>query len=425
MCRTTWRTGLVTVVGFALTMTFCAGLPAMGQQTSEPLAQHVTGAFASEPVFLWITRWDYRTRDDVAAAIDRAADLGATDVLWQVRGQADAFYPSEREPWGEEILAGLPTGTTEPGFDPLALAIERAHARGLKLHAWVNVMPLWKGTTPPTHPRHPLLMHDDWRLRDANGTAQALNEHYVIVNPVLPEVRDHIVGVCRDICERYTVDGIHLDYVRFVSDTMKDPAQFPGDVRSIGLFRAARSLKATGPLTSDELTAFRDFKRECITELVRRIKREAVSARPGTVLTAAVWRRPELARETYLQDAANWLKEGTLDRALPMIYTEKDSQMTDDLRAWQAAAPDTPIAAGLGTYKHAPADADDQPRLAATLGSRGVALFAYAAMFESADPNQDKAPAMVEERAARMQSVRQAVAELRGAQKSGDPAKKP
>jgi uncharacterized lipoprotein YddW (UPF0748 family) len=246
-----------------------AGIAGAGQSTSEPLDGTVAGAFAEQPVFLWITRWDYRTRDDVMTAIDRAAALGATDVLWQVRGQADAFYESALEPWGEELLAGLPDGASGPGFDPLALAVQHAHARGLKLHAWVNVMPLWKGTTPPKDKRHPFHAHDEWRLRNDAGTVQELNEHYVIVNPLLPEVQDHIVSVCRDICARYAVDGIHLDYVRFVSDTMKDPARFPGDARSIALYRAARGRTDDGPLRPDERGDYRVFKSEQITLLVK------------------------------------------------------------------------------------------------------------------------------------------------------------
>src|SRR5690606_20094903 len=53
---------------------------------------------------LWITRWDYRSADDVRKAIENAAWLGTTDVIWQVRGQGDAFYRSELEPWGHELL---------------------------------------------------------------------------------------------------------------------------------------------------------------------------------------------------------------------------------------------------------------------------------------------------------------------------------
>ena len=108
---------------------------------------------------LWVTRWDYRTEADVKRAVSEAASLGVTDLIWQVRGQADAYYKSALEPWGEELLRDLPPGTKEPKADPLAIAVSEAHARGMKLHAWVNVMPLWKGTTPPKSMVHPFYLH--------------------------------------------------------------------------------------------------------------------------------------------------------------------------------------------------------------------------------------------------------------------------
>ncbi|MFG0251369.1 MAG: family 10 glycosylhydrolase, partial [Phycisphaerales bacterium JB038] len=98
---------------------------------------------------LWVTRWDYRNERDVRRIIFDAADMGATDIIWQVRGQADAFYDSDIEPWGEELLEDLPPGVRQPPFDPLAIACQLAHGKGLRLHAWFNVMPLWKDRTPP------------------------------------------------------------------------------------------------------------------------------------------------------------------------------------------------------------------------------------------------------------------------------------
>lgn len=359
---------------------------------------------------VWITRWDYRSETDVKRAIADAASLGVTDIIWQVRGQADAYYKSTLEPWGEELLRDLPPGATEPSFDPLTLAVSEAHARGVKLHAWVNVMPLWKGTAPPKSQSHPYFTHPEWRLRDANGAPQALNDHYVIVNPLLPAVQSHIVAVCADIVQRYAVDGIHMDYVRFVSDTMKDPASFPGDAESLAIFsqKLGREVKtdAAGKIADEaDRAAFRDLKRDTITTIVQRIKTEAVSKRPGVVLTAAVWRRPELARDTYLQDAPAWLRAGLLDRAMPMIYTAKDEQYQHDLAAWLAAAPGKPITPGLANYLHEPAQTVRQIEYAHKANTAGVAVFAYSSLFESADPNQDKKPAEIEKRKARREAL--------------------
>ncbi len=340
---------------------------------------------------IWVTRMDYRTAADVRRIIEDCATLGLTDIIWQVRGQADAFYASELEPWGLELLRDLPakSASAGPGFDPLKTAVEAAHERKLKLHAWINVMPLWKGLTPPANPKHPFNAHPDWRLTDQNGVAQPLNDHYVIVNPVREDVQDHIVKVCRDLVTRYEIDGLHMDYVRFVSEKMDAKSIYPGDPASLKLFTAATGRAAAA--SKEDHAAFQDWKRSRITDLVRRIRNEAISARPGVEFTAAVWRRPEIARDTYLQDAAKWLTDGTLDRALPMIYTEKDEQFGGDLAAWIAAASDRALSPGLGTYLH---PVDQTPRqLEAARGTgktRGFAIFAYSSLFDTADPSQNK-----------------------------------
>jgi len=354
---------------------------------------------------LWVTRYDFRSADDVKRVVAEAATLGTTDILWQVRGQADAFYESAIEPWGQELLRDRAPGAKTPGFDPLQVAVESAHAEGMRLHAWVNVMPLWKGTVPPSDPKHPYNAHPEWRLYDGTGKAQALNEHYVIVNPVMDEVQDHIVAVCRDIVERYGVDGIHLDYVRFVSEKLEGGGMLlPGDRKSLAMFKAATGYDS--PTSAAGGAAFQSWKRSHITRLVHRIREESCSARAGVVLTAAVWRRPETARDQYLQDSALWLNEGAIDRAIPMIYTDKDEQFEGDVKAWVAAVPGRALTPGLGTYMHKLGQTPVQLERAATLARRGgYCLFSYAALFETVDPSQRKDGKSVQERANLRQTI--------------------
>ena len=364
--------------------------PAPKADTPRVQRSTLAPAFTDGPIRgLWITRWDYRTPADVSEAINRAADLGITDIFWQVRGAADAFYKSPFEPWGQELLAGLPAGATDPGFDPLELAVVQAHARGIRLHAWVNVMPLWKGKPPPKSPRHPYYTHPEWRLVDTAGQPQPLNDHYVIINPVLDETQDYLVRIMADLVDRYAIDGLHLDYIRFVSETMDQSRTYPGDAKSLGLFAADSG--RNGIRTDDDRRAFRAWKRNRITNLVRRIKAEATGRKPGVVLTAAVWRDPTIGQVQYLQDGALWLREGTLDAALPMIYTDNDQQLRDDWRAWTQAASGGRIVPGLGVYKHNdPTQTIRQIRIAAS--PDGYALFAYASLFDSVNPLEDMSP---------------------------------
>ena len=346
---------------------------------------------------LWVTRWDYRTEDDIRRIMREASANAFTDLFWQVRGQADAFYVSGKEVWGEQLLAnGRP-----PTFDPLTVAVREAHARGIRIHAWANVMPLWKGTQPPQDRGHIYYTHPEWRLRDQSGKEQALNEGYVIVNPVLDEVQAHIASVFGDIARRYDVDAIHMDYVRFVAESVGE-GLWPGDEQSLREFY--RDTGRSAVRTREDREAHAAWVRGKITALVKQIRREVKGARPGIELSAAVWRRPDLGSDTYLQDAGDWLRTGLIDRALPMIYTDKDDQLMSDITAWLDVSTGAPVTPGIGVYKHEDPDQTIRQILMVD-GADGYSLFGYASLFESVDPTQDKSPAQVELRRKRRDRV--------------------
>jgi uncharacterized lipoprotein YddW (UPF0748 family) len=346
---------------------------------------------------LWVTRWDFQTPEDVHAIISDASQSGVSDIFWQVRGQGDAYYDSPFEPWGEDLtLQRDPQNKPihdrkrqlNPGFDPLRVAISEAHARGIKVHAWVNVMPMWKGTAEPIDLRHAYHMHPEWRLRDEGGQPQPLSEGYIVVNPVLDEVQDHIVRVVGDIADRYDIDGVHLDYIRFLSDELGDTKLYPGDARSLSLY--ARQVGDRATVGQINKTRYREWIRDRITTLVQRIGEESLEDHDDVVYSAAVWRRPDLAKNKYLQDAERWVNEGTIDLIMPMIYTDNDSQFTNDLQAWEQVVDRRRIVPGIGAYKH---KGSNQTLTQASLGHpRRFVVFAYSTIFESSNPGQSDTP---------------------------------
>ena len=349
---------------------------------------------------IWVTRWDYRTAVDVEKAIDDAAATGFTDVFWQVRGQADAYYRSSLEPWGEDLFRDRPTAT-DPGFDPLSVAVARAKQRGVRLHAWVNVYPLWKGKGQPKDSRHAFLRRPDWRLVDDHNEPQPQTEQYVVANPTDPTVQAHIAAVCRDIVSRYAVDGLHLDYVRFVNDGLPEGRIYPADASSIARFYDATGRRS---LTSiEDKAAHAAWVRGEITKLVDRIRRDTKRIRPQLELSAAVWRTPTLAKEAVLQDSEAWLSDGTVDRVLPMIYTESNADYVRDLKLWVDAARGKPVTPGIGAYKHQATQTLEQIRLSQP--ADGYCLFAYATIFESANPFEKKDATSVAMREARRRAL--------------------
>lgn len=352
---------------------------------------------------LWVTRWDFQTPDDVRTIISDAKKAGVTDIFWQVRGQGDAYYDSPFEPWGEDLTLKRDkdnkpindrTRKLDPGFDPLRLAISEAHTHGIKLHAWINIMPLWKGTAEPIDLRHAYYTHPEWRLKDETGQSQPLSEGYIVVNPVLDEVQDHIVRVVEDLADRYSIDGVHLDYIRFLDDELSKDKLYPGDSRSLSLYARMEGDRATvGQLNRSK---YRAWIRDRISTLVQRIGEEALEGHDEVLYSAAVWRRPDLAKNKYLQDAQRWVNDGTVDVIMPMIYTNDDSQFTSDLDAWYSVVDRRRVIPGIGAYKHI---GSNQTITQAALGHpRRFVLFAYSTIFESVNPGQPRTPDQMRDR---------------------------
>jgi len=156
---------------------------------------------------IWVTRWDYKSPRDIAAIMENSRRAGFNTVLFQVRGDGTALYPSKLEPWSPEF------DWRDPGFDPPAVACREAHRRGLSLHAWVNVMPGWFGKEAPRHTRQLYNARPEWFWYDASGRRQPLG-WYCSLNPCYPEVRRYLTDVVEEIASRYPVDGLHLDYIR-------------------------------------------------------------------------------------------------------------------------------------------------------------------------------------------------------------------
>jgi uncharacterized lipoprotein YddW (UPF0748 family) len=323
---------------------------------------------------IWVARFHYRYPDDVRTIIQNCAAIGCNTVYWQVRGEGTVTYPSRIEPWSREF------DYRDPGFDPLALAVAEAHRHGLRIEAWFNVLPGWKGPTPPPVAGQLYQAHPEWFLYDATGRRQPLNENYVIVNPCWPEVRRHIASVADEIVSRYDVDGIHLDYVRYAWDGSKNAKQsYPRDARTLALYR-----RETGLHPDDDPAAWHHWRANQLTRVVSEIRVVISRRRPGATLTAAVWRDPELGYRDYLQNSVAWLRTGLLDAAVPMAYTEQVSQLEADIGTYRRLASSRRIIPGLGLYLHkSPEQTRDQLRRCLAWGG-DFALFSYDSMFPTA-----------------------------------------
>ena len=358
---------------------------------------------AGEVRALWVARWDFRTEADVRAIVARAALLGFNRVVFQVRGQANAYYRSDLEPWGEE-LEGPPELGGDPGFDPLATAIDEARRRGISLHAWANLLPGWKGARLPMSRRHVARARPEWFLVDQAGRRKICDRaKYALLNPCLPAVRAHIVRVIADIAARYPIAGLQIDYVRFLDRQPSRGEDVPYDPVTLKLFRAR-----SGGRPADHPEAWDRFRRQAIDSLVEGVARAAREHRPGILISLAAIRDAAHARSHLFQDAEGWKRAGLIDEVFPMDYEADLGRFREWARSWVRSCGGDSTVVGIGAHLLAePADLLDQVRAlrSAPPGERpaGYALFAYGELFTS--PATDERDAASVARRSRLRAL--------------------
>ena len=366
---------------------------------------------ADEVRAIWVTRFEYQSESDLKTILANCSSLGFNTILFQVRGQADAYYRSSIEPWAERL------GGRDPGFDPLEVACRESKRLGLSLHAWVNVMPAWRGKTPPADRNHVSYKRPNWIVVGKDGRRQPFNDHYVCLNPCLPEVRDYIVSVLRDIAERYPIDGLHLDYVRFIE------GEWSYDEKTLSLFGAA-----TGASPEEKPEAWTSFRRSAVTELVKSARQMLKEMRPNAVLSAAVYPSAK-SRERVLQDAEGWVRRGLVDWVFPMTYDDSDAEFRDAIdegyalfrtggvssakgrslqtktgQAVETSTSRTVCLPGVGAYKHKSAE---QTVRQLSMCRGGFAVFSYSSLYVSPDETRKESEKLCR---ARREAVRKHLA---------------
>ncbi|MCK5685843.1 family 10 glycosylhydrolase [bacterium] len=272
---------------------------------------------------IWLTRFEYAPINKVHGqdsskayiknVINRAADANFNMIYFQVRGNGDAYYTPGLEPWGNLITGKL---GEDPGWDPLAYALELTHARGMELHAWMNTFPAWRGTKDPplTDPPSPYLTHPEWLVKDKNDKLQDLDGHYVTFSPGIPAVHDYIISVAEDIASRYDIDGLHFDYIRYPDGTARK--DYSHDSISVSLFNS--------PETNPDELDWKDWQRQQLNSFVVKLYNHMRQEHPKLKISAAVigsyikggWN----GYNSVNQDGRRWAELGKIDFLTPMLY---------------------------------------------------------------------------------------------------------
>lgn len=342
-----------------------------------------TGAGAGEEVRgLWVVRNSIADAAGVAAVVDFAASHHYNVLFVQVRGRGDAWYRSDFVP-GPEGHPDIPAQ-----FDPLAAVIERAHARGIEVHAWFNMYLAASLESLPGDPGHPLNAHPEWFMVDENGLNMAAapagsletrGAEGRFLSPGLEKVRDYLSRVITEVLATYDIDGVHLDYIRYPGRNYDFSAMMrDGFRKSAG---ADPREVMFGPPEADPslelLGKWVDFRVAQVDSQVLAIRRRIDLIDPRIRLSAAVKPHADDAYYQYGQNWVGWLADGTVDFVVTMSYFPENGDFEDVLGASLAKTDRRRVIAGIGGYRLTPEKAAEQVDISRSLGCLGFCMFSY------------------------------------------------
>ncbi len=254
-----------------------------------------------------------KQKEELRAILDRLQKANINTILLQTRIRATTIYPSQYEPW-DGCLSGFPGKS--PGYDALQFAIDECHKRGMEVHAWVVTIPVGKWNSygcRQLRKRFPRLI----KRIDQDG----------YMDPEATQTGCYLAEMCREIVQRYDVDGIHLDYIRY-PETWK--------------FRISK-----------------DQARGNITRIVEKIHQAVKKEKPWVKMSCSpigkfddlsrYWSHGWNAYTKVAQDAQAWLKDGLMDELFPMMYFRGD-QFFPFAIDWKEHSYGKIIAPGLGIY---------------------------------------------------------------------------
>jgi uncharacterized lipoprotein YddW (UPF0748 family) len=252
-----------------------------------------------------------KQKADYIRLLDLHQKNGMNAMIVQVRPAADAFYPSQYEPWSQ-WLTGVQGQPPSPYWDPLQFMIQETHKRGMEFHAWLNPYRAVHNTASSSIAgNHITRIHPEWFLTYGDKK---------YFDPANKEAQKFVVNVVRDIVKRYDVDAIHMDDYFY-------PYRIPGKE-----FPDESSYKSSGsPLKKD------DWRRSNVDSIIRAlsiaIKQEKKYCRFG-ISPFSVWRNKDKdplgsdskAGQTNYDDLYAdillWLKKGWIDYVTPQLYLE-------------------------------------------------------------------------------------------------------
>jgi len=351
-------------------------------QTKEPLARGVWVSVFSAKKMLY-------SEAGVHNLIAQCQKAKISEIYLQIFQSGNAYYDSkicDKTKYDQMVAAA--------GLDTLDLLLREAGQHKIKVFAWVNILGLGKNDKADILNKYgqAVLTRDQYQRPSKISANTELDKYYlredmIFLEPGDPRVESYILTIINEIINRYPLfSGIHLDYLRYPS-----PIPFvPGSrFNKFGLtygygpmnlerFRDKTGINVLDSLNNeDEYLAWDNWKRQQVTDLVRKISSLVKVKSPDLVVSCAVIPVIERAYSNAFADWSAWLEEGIIDYVVLMSYSKDNQFVKEVIKSSLGHRGKGKVYVGLGAFlmKDNPDLFFNQFRLITELAPDGIVLY--------------------------------------------------
>jgi uncharacterized lipoprotein YddW (UPF0748 family) len=279
------------------------------------------------------------SRADILKLVDFAKEARIEILFVQVYHSGHAWFPSKiaDDSHYQESLKAVQE-------DPLELLIKQAHAQGIQVHAWLNLMSLGSNKNANFLKKYgtDILTQN---LNKKNKLEDFKIDGQYFLEPGDPRVRDDLAKIVKEILGTYPdLDGIQFDYIRY-----PDPQPHYGYTP----VNMERFKKACGLKTIDEDgKIWKDWKRNQVTATLTKLVNIVRSTRPKMqVSTTGCMPYARAYYEAY-QDWPSWLSSGLIDFVTIMDYSTDLKQFEKWITVIKEKTKDlSKVKIAVGAYK--------------------------------------------------------------------------
>jgi uncharacterized lipoprotein YddW (UPF0748 family) len=289
------------------------------------------------------SHWE-KQKQEYINLLDYYKNLNFNAVIVQIRTAGDAFYPSNFAPWSK-YLTGKQGKAPNTQENPLTWMIKETHDRGLEFHAWLNP---YRATmdlkTADLSSEHDFNKHRNWMVNYGSKW------YY---NPGLPEVKNHLLQIIKEVVANYDIDAIHFDdyfypykeaNLEFPDKASYDKYKKPGQSRD-------------------------DWRRQNVNDLILALSQTIKSQKPWVqfgISPFGVWRNqskdpkgsPTQAGQTNYDDlyadVLLWMENKWIDYLIPQLYWSMEHPLASHRKLadwWSNNSYGVPVYLGNGAYK--------------------------------------------------------------------------